>query len=79
METLPILSALVNIFNHKEHEFLYVVKNIANNAFLPKVRKATVQNVIKGPGLYNILYRSYTNKDGYDAIFIVSAQKIVTK
>ena len=82
MEKLPTLSALVSIYPSKQHDFLYVIKKVNDNsdeAWLPKVVKASVQNMIKTDGLYQISYRIYTNKAGHKAIYIGSAKKIVTE
>jgi hypothetical protein len=81
-EKLPTLSALVSIHHCKSHDFLFVVKKVnvdSDEAFLPRIPKAVVKQIIKSPGLYNIIYRLYENKDGYDSIFVKSAQKVVTK
>jgi len=75
---LPTQSALVSIQPSSKQDFLYVIKKVNTDTWLPKIPKAVVQNIIKSPGLYNILYRTYTNEKGYDAIFIASAQKVVT-
>jgi hypothetical protein len=81
MEKLPTLDALVSINPSKQHDFLYVIKkvNTSENPWLPKISKAIVANMIKSPGLYQITYRLYTNKAGYEAIYIGSAKKLVTE
>jgi hypothetical protein len=75
---LPTLSALVSIHPCKSHDFLYVIKQVNTDVWLPRIPKSVVKDNIKSPGLYNIIYRLYKNKDGYDAIFITAAQKIKT-
>lgn len=77
-QQLPTHSALVSIQTSKSHDFLYVIKQVNTETWLPKIPKAVVQNIIKSPGLYNILYRTYTNEKGYESIFIASAQKVMT-
>jgi hypothetical protein len=75
---LPTQSALVSIHPCKSHDFLYVIKKVNTESWLPRIPKSVVKDTIKSPGLYNILYRIYTNKEGYESIFISSAQKVVT-
>jgi hypothetical protein len=81
MEKLPTQDALVSIHPSKQQDFLYVIKkvNSSENAWLPRISKASVSNMIKSPGLYQISYRLYTNKAGYEAIYIGSAKKLVTE
>jgi hypothetical protein len=79
MKDLVTKSALVSIFNSKQHDFLYVIKQVNSELFLPRVPKAVVKDMIKSDGLYNISYRIYTNEKGYESIFISAASKIVTK
>jgi hypothetical protein len=76
--TLPTQSSLVNIQTSKSHDFLYVIKQVNTETWLPKIPTAAVKEIVKSPGLYNILYRIYTNEKGYESIFITSAQKIMT-
>ncbi len=75
---LPTQSSLVNIQSSKSHDFLYVIKQVNTETWLPKIPKAAVKEIVKSPGLYNILYRIYTNEKGYESIFITSAQKVMT-
>jgi len=82
MEKLTTQDALVNIYPCKKHDFLYVIKKANDNsdeAWLPRVSKASMQKTIKTAGLYSISYRIYTNKAGFEAIYISSAKKIVTE
>lgn len=79
MKDLVTKNALVNIFNSKQHDFLYIVKQINSDLFLPRVPKAVVKDIIKSEGLYNISYRIYTNEKGYESIFISKAAKVLTK
>ena len=76
--TLPTQTALVNIHASKSHDFLYVIKQVNTETWLPRISKAIVKDLIKSPGLYNIRYRIYTNEKGYESIFISKAQKIMT-
>lgn len=76
---LQTKSALVSIFNSKDFDFLYVVKLVNTDLFLPRVQKAVVRDMIKSDGLYNITYRLYTNAKGYDTLYISKAEKVVTK
>jgi hypothetical protein len=76
---LPTMNALVSIHTSQKHDFLYVIKQVNTESWLPRIPKNAVKDIIKSEGLYNILYRIYTNKDGYDAIFITSAKKVMTK
>jgi hypothetical protein len=75
---LPTLSALVSIHPCKSHDFLYVIKQVNTETWLPRLSKAVVKDIIQSPGLYNIIYRLYKNEKGYESIFIQSAQKIMT-
>ena len=76
--TLPTQSSLVEIHSLKKFDFLYGIKKVNTESWLPRIPKAIVKDIIKSPGLYNICYRLYKNKDGYDAIFISKATKIKT-
>ena len=76
---LPTLSALVSIHPCKSQDFLYVIKNVSSDTWLPRIPKAVVKDSIKTKGLYTILYRLYTNEKGYESIFITSATKIKTE
>jgi hypothetical protein len=76
---LPTLSALVSINPCKSHDFLYVIKKVNSDTWLPRIPKAVVKDTIQSKGLYNILYRLYKNEKGYESIYIQSAQKIVTQ
>ena len=76
---LPTQSALVSINPCKSHDFLYVIKKVNSDTWLPRVPKSVVKEIIQSKGLYNILYRTYTNKAGYESIFISAAQKVVTQ
>lgn len=78
MKDLVTKNALVNIFNSKQHDFLYVIKQTNTDLFLPRVPKAVVRDMIKSEGLYNISYRIFTNKAGYESIYISKAAKVVT-
>jgi hypothetical protein len=78
MKQLPTTSALVNIYSCKSHDFLYVIKKTNTETWLPRLSKKAVQDLIPSIGMYEIFYRIYKNKDGYDAIFIQTAKKIVT-
>jgi hypothetical protein len=75
---LEIKSALVSIFNSKQHDFLYIIKQVNSDLFLPRVPKAVVRDIIKSEGLYNITYKIYTNANGYESIYISTASKIKT-
>jgi hypothetical protein len=79
MEKINNQSTLAEFFNCKSHSFLYVVKSLTTNGFLPRVPKAVVKDMIKSPGLYHINYRLYTNAEGYESIYIGTAKKVVTK
>ena len=80
MEKINNQSTLAEFFSCKSHSFLYVIKEIGTNgAFLPRVPKAVVKDMIKSDGLYNISYRIYTNKAGYESIYISKAARILTK
>jgi hypothetical protein len=79
MKDLVTKSALVSIFNSKQHDFLYIIKQVNSELFLPRVPKAVVKDMIKSDGLYNISYRIYTNEKGYESIYISKAAKIMTK
>jgi hypothetical protein len=79
MKNFVTKDALVNIFNSKQHDFLYIIKEINSELFLPKVPKAVVKDMIKSPGLYHINYRLYKNAEGYESIYIGKAAKVVTK
>jgi hypothetical protein len=79
MKDLETKSALVSIFNSKQHDFLYIIKQVNSELFLPRVPKAVVKDMIKSDGLYNISYRIYTNEKGYESIYISKAAKIMTK
>ena len=79
MEKINIQSTLAEFFSCKSHSFLYVIKELSTNGFLPRVPKAVVKDMIKSPGLYHINYRIYTNKEGYESIYIAKAAKVVTK
>jgi len=76
---LPTQTALVQIYPCKSHDFLYVIKNVTTDTWLPRIPVACVKESIKTKGLYTILYRLYTNEKGYESIFISSAQKLVTE
>jgi len=78
MKDLVTKSALVSIFNSKQHDWLYVIKQINSDLFLPRVPKAVVKDMIKSGGLYDISYRIYTNEKGYESVFISRAAKIKT-
>lgn len=75
---LPTLSALVSIHPCKSHDFLYVIKKVNTDQWLPRIPKSVVKDSIQSSGLYEIIYRLYKNKDGYDSIFISKATKIQT-
>ena len=79
MKDLVTKSALVSIFNSKQHDFLYIIKQANSDLFLPRVPKVFVKDMIKSAGLYDISYRIYTNEKGYESVFISRAAKIVTK
>jgi hypothetical protein len=76
---LPTLSALVSINPCKSHDFLYVIKKVNTDLWLPRIPKAVVKDTIQSSGLYNIIYRLYKNKDGYESIFISKATKVMTQ
>jgi hypothetical protein len=57
MKDLVTKSALVSIFNSKQHDWLYVIKQVNTDLFLPRVPKAVVKDMIKSGGLYDISYR----------------------
>lgn len=75
---LPTQSALVSILPCKSHDFLYVIKQVNTDLWLPRIPKAVVKDSIQSPGLYEIFYRLYKNKAGYESIFISKAKKIQT-
>ena len=81
MEKIATMDALVSIHTCKKHDFLYVIKkvNCVDNPWLPRITKAAVANTIQSVGLYSITYRIYTNKAGYEAIYISSAKKVKTE
>jgi len=80
MEKINTQTTLAEFFNCKSDSFLYVIKEIGSNgSFLPRVPKAVVKDMIKSPGLYHINYRIYTNKEGYESIFVSKAAKVLTK
>ena len=72
-------SAIVHIGQSKNYDFLYTIKNVNTGAWLPKIAKSAVKDAIQSTGLHSILYRIYTNQDGYEAIYICKASKIVTE
>jgi hypothetical protein len=76
--TLPTHSSLVNFYQAKDHDFLYVIKQV-DGPFLPRISKAIVKDLVKSPGLYQIIYRLYTNEKGYESIFISKAERIMTE
>jgi len=76
---LPTQTALVQIYPCKSHDFLYVIRNVNTDTWLPRIPVACVRDTVKTKGLYTILYRLYTNEKGYESIFISSAQKLVTE
>ena len=76
---LPTHTSLVNIHESKSHDFLYVIKKANTDTWLPRISKAIVKDLIKSPGLYNIVYRLYTNEKGYESIFISKAQRVMTE
>jgi hypothetical protein len=76
---LPTQTALVQVYPCKSHDFLYVIKNVTTDTWLPRIPIAVVKESIKTKGLYTILYRLYTNEKGYESIFISSATKLVTE
>jgi hypothetical protein len=76
---LPTHTSLVNIHESKSHDFLYVIKKANTDTWLPRISKAIVKDIIKSPGLYNIIYRLYTNEKGYESIFISKAQRVMTE
>ncbi len=78
MKQLPTTSALVNIYSCKSHDFLYVIKKTNTETWLPRLSKATVKDLIPSDGMYEIIYRLYKNKAGYDAIYVQTAKKIQT-
>jgi hypothetical protein len=75
---LPTQSALVSIHPCKSHDFLYVIKKVNTDLWLPRIPKAVVKDSIKSGGLYEIIYRLYTNEAGYESIYITKATKIKT-
>lgn len=76
---LTTLSALVSIHPCKSHDFLYVIKKVNTDQWLPRIPKSVVKDMIKTQGLYNILYRIYTNEAGYESIYISKATKVMTQ
>jgi len=78
MKALKIDSALVSLTTSKDHDFLYIVKKVHNNKFLPRIQKAVVRDIIKSEGLYHITFKLYKNKAGYDTIYVHTAKKIKT-
>lgn len=75
---LPTQSALVSILPCKSHDFLYVIKKVNTDLWLPRIPKAVVKDSIQSPGLYEIIYRLYKNAAGYESIYISKAKKIQT-
>jgi len=75
---LPTQSALVSIHPCKSHDFLYVIKKVNTDLWLPRIPKAVVKDSIQSSGLYEIIYRLYTNEAGYESIYITKAKKIKT-
>jgi hypothetical protein len=45
---------------------------------LPRLSKATVKDLIPSDGMYEIIYRLYKNKAGYESIYVQTAKKIQT-
>jgi hypothetical protein len=78
MKNFVTKSALVSIYNSKQHDFLYIIKQVNSDIFLPKCPKAVVKDMIKTEGLYQISYRIYKNEAGYESIYISKAAKIKT-
>jgi hypothetical protein len=79
MEKINNNTTLAEFYQCKSHSFLFVVKSLATNGFLPRIPKAAVKDLIKKPGLYHINYRLYKNAEGYESIYISKASKVVTK
>ena len=75
---LPTLSALVSIHPCKSHDFLYVIKKVNTDVWLPRIPKSVVKDSIQSSGLYEIIYRLYTNAAGYESIYISKATKVMT-
>lgn len=79
MKTSNINTTLAEFYQCKKHDFLYIVKDMVTKEFLPKLPKSAISNMIKSTGLYHITYRIYTNKEGYESIFVSKAAKVLTK
>lgn len=76
---LPTLSALVSIHPCKSHDFLYVIKKVNTDQWLPRIPKSVVKDSIQSSGMYEIIYRLYKNAAGYESIFISKATKVMTQ
>lgn len=76
---LPTMNALVSIHPCKSQDFLYVIKNVSDNSWLPRIPKAIVKDQICSAGTYLIVYRLYTNEKGYPSIYISKANKVKTE
>lgn len=66
---------VVQIFNSKQHDFLYVCK--AGETFLPNIKKAVVSKQIPEAGIYKIHCKQYIDDKGYKSLYIHTAEKLV--
>lgn len=62
---------VVQIFNSKKHDFLYLVK--AGETFLPNVKKCIVAKLIPCEGIYRIQCKQFVNDKGYKSLYIHTA------
>jgi hypothetical protein len=62
---------VVQIFQSKSYNFLYVVK--AGDGFLPSIKKAVVSKQIPEAGIYKIRCKQYTDDKGYKSLYIHTA------
>jgi hypothetical protein len=62
---------VVQIFQSKSYNFLYVVK--AGDGFLPNIKKDVVSKQIPSPGIYKIRCKQYTDDKGYKSLYIHTA------
>jgi hypothetical protein len=65
---------LVEIFQSKQHDYLYCIKIINTTLWLPKIPKAVIAKQISKPGRYWITAKQYKNDKGYDSLYIHNAK-----
>ena len=61
---------VVQVFNSKKHDFLYVIK--AGNSFY-NITKSSVSKSITSPGIYKIRAKAFKNDKGFDSLYIHTA------